>query len=514
MDSGYGLPPNGAMSEPAPLPSHRNVPAAVTPAPSGKALAASLLLVVLASVVASGIRAFAPPGSIALIFLVSVLLSAVLFGFWTGIIAAGLAFLAFNFFFVEPVLTFRVAHAEDFIALGVFILVAGLTGTLAGRLREQATAAQERARLLGHLSSLSNALGESTTEAEARQAMLNGLRHLTGEPALLVDRTLIADPPLGLEDMQAADRALRHSASQLATASGWSGGRYSFYPVIADQTAPLVAGVDATRFSPELDRVATSAIEQSGAVIARLRLASEAREARLKAERESLRAALLSSLSHDLKTPLATILGSVTTLRQLADALPEAARDDLLLAIEEDARRLNIYVGNLLHMTRLQTGLDARLDWVDPRDILNGSVMRLKRDYPDRTVTTHVDDDLPLVRTDAALLEQALFNCLDNAAAIAPVDTAIAMSLRLEESVLCFSVADSGPGVPTYEQVRIFEPFQRGAAARTNGTGLGLAIAKGIVVALGGRIGVDSPLTDTGGSRFWLAVPLAKEGAA
>lgn len=491
------------MSEPA-LPAPSRIPGA-------RALVASTLIVLTAALAAAGLRPLLPPGSIALIFLVAVLFSAVLFGLWTGIAASGLAFLAYNFFFVEPVLTFRVALAEDFLALSVFILVAGLTGTLAGRLREQATAAQERARLLEHLSQLSSTLGAVVSEDEARQALLHCLHVLTGRPALIVDHSLSADPPMSPDDLQAADRVLRHGTAQVATASGWSNGRYSFYPLVIDLDAPLVVGVFRASPSPDLDKAVMSAIEQTGAALLRLRLGRLASEARMQAERESLRSALLSSLSHDLKTPLATILGSVTTLRELASALPEAARDDLLAAIEEDARRLNAYVGDLLHMTRLQAGLDLRLDWVDPRDILDAAVARIRRANPGRIIITPVDPALPLIRTDASLLEQALFNCIDNANGIAPEGTTITVALRRENDALRFSVKDEGPGVPADDKHRIFEPFQRGETGAANGTGLGLAITKGIVQALDGNLGVESPLTPKGGARFWLAFPLPEE---
>jgi two-component system sensor histidine kinase KdpD len=498
------------MPEPVlPLPV-RASPRTHLQAPNAQALGLSVLMVACAAAVAMAIRTLVPPGSIALIFLVAVLFSAALSGVWTGLVASGLAFLAYNFFFVEPVLTFRVAHAEDFLALGVFVLVAGLTGTLAGRLREQATAAEERARLLEHLSGLSNALGTAVSEDEARAALLNGLHQLTGAKALIVDKRLAVDPPLGLDDMQAADRALRRRSSQIAAAAGWSGGRTSFYPLVSDQSDPLVAGVSALRHTPERDKAVVSAIEQAGAAITRLRFAREADEARKKAEREGLRSALLSSLSHDLKTPLATILGSVTTLRELANTLPRHARDDLLQAIEEDARRLNGYVGDLLHMTRLQAGLDPHLDWVDPHDIINGAVARIRRDYPGRVIDVRIDPAVPLLRTDSALLEQALFNCIDNAARIASANTTITVALRREAEVLHLTVMDQGPGVPIEDQQRIFEPFQRGANATPNGTGLGLAITKGIVEALGGSVGVESPLTDKGGARFWLSVPVAE----
>lgn len=506
MDRNADLPPNGQMSEPALIAPSR--------APGARALGFSAALVMAAALTATGLQHLTPPGSVALIFLVAVLFSAVAFGVWTGIAASGLAFLAYNFFFVEPVLTLRVAHAEDFLALGVFILVAGLTGTLAGRLREQASAAQERARLLEHLSRLSGALGAATDEAGAKLALLFCLHALTGEQAVIVDQRLSTDPPLGMDDLQAADRVLRHGAPQLATASGWSGSRYSFYPLVRDCAVPLLVGINATRPSLDRDKSAMSAIEQTGATIVRLRLARVADESRMKAERESLRSALLSSLSHDLKTPLATILGSVTTLRELAAALPEASRNDLLAAIEEEARRLNTYVGDLLHMTRLQAGIDPQLDWVDPRDILNGAVVRIRRNHQNRAIESQMDPAFPLLRTDASLLEQALFNCIDNAAGIAPAETVIRVALRQEDDTLRFCVEDEGPGVPKHDQSRIFEPFQRGETGAANGTGLGLAIAKGIVQALGGTIGVESPLTENGGARFWLAFPIAKDASA
>ncbi len=320
----------------------------------------------------------------------------------------------------------------------------------------------------------------------------------------MVERDLLGSTLFDVDDVQAAGRAFSHSSVQLATASGWSDGRYSFFPIVVDATPAFVIGVHAWRPSPEREKALMSAIGQTAAAISRLRLAREAEEARLKAERESLRSAILSSLSHDLRTPLATILGSVTSLRELGGALPKSARIDLLAAIEEDARRLNAYVGDLLHMTRLHAGLDLRLDWVDPRDVLNSAVLRIRRQYPHRVVEPRSPLSSTVLRTDFALLEQALFNCLDNAARIAPSDTPILATLWEDDGSLHFGIEDEGPGVSWEDRKRIFEPFQRGATANHNGTGLGLAIAKGIVTALGGEMGVDSPLAAGRGARFWL----------
>lgn len=482
-------------------------------APGAKALGFSLAFVLAAAGTGSLMTGFTPPGSLALIFLVAVLFSAVTFGFWTGISAAVFAFFAYNFFFVEPFFTLRVSRPEDFLALGVFMLVAALTGILAGRLREQADAAQERARLLEHLSNLSSELGTCTSEQEACAALLRGLEQLTGAAAILVDETKLSASIFEMEDLQAAERALRRGAPQIAIAKGWSGSRYSFYPIMSGHPRPLATGIKPQFYSVELEKAVISAIEQSSAVIARLRLAQEADSARMTAERESLRSALLSSLSHDLKTPLATILGSVTSLRELSGALPEAARLDLLQAIEEDARHLNNYVNNLLHMTRLQAGLDLRLDWTDPLDILNGAMTRIRKDYPQRRFEMKTTEKAPLIQTDALLVEQALCNYLDNAAKNTPVGTDIIAFLSMTDEHIRFRIVDEGPGVPAAELQRIFEPFQRGATVTSNGNGLGLAIVRGIVHALGGSAGVESPLTVQGGACFWLTLPCAKAAA-
>ncbi len=180
MDNAFGHWPIEAMTDPggskAQQPSQHSIPQ-----PSGAiALFASVVVIAAATAVAVVLKGLIPPGSVALLFLVAVLLSAVFFGLRAGLAAAGLAFLAYNFFFVEPVFTFRIARAEDFLALAVFVLVAGMTGTLAGRLREQAMAAQERARLLEHLSAISHALGAAESDEEAKSALLRGLQQVTG----------------------------------------------------------------------------------------------------------------------------------------------------------------------------------------------------------------------------------------------------------------------------------------------------------------------------------------------
>ena len=489
--------------------------------PNAASLAASVGMVAGATLCAHVVRSAIPAPSLALVFLVAVLFSSVTFGFWTGVATAGLAFLAYNFFFVDPVMTLRVTHAEDILALCVFVLVAGLTGLLAGRLREEANAAGRRADLLEQLSRFSNDLGNAGTPEEIERLLSEHLAHIghAGSVIMAVDGTqtvqrqaVPAGISLSLDDLQAADRALRHQTPELATAAGWSGNRFSFYPLTGSLPCAVVAGVEVESQSPELEQAIASTIEQARAAIDRLRFAGEAAEERLKAERERLRSALLSSLSHDLRTPLATILGSVTSLRQLAGSLPEDAREDLLQAIEEDTRRLTSYVSNLLHMTRLQAGLDLRLDWADPNDILNGAVSQAHKAFPACAITVLPCPQVAPIHTDATLLQQGLFNLIDNALKVSPAGAPVRVSVIREASQILFAVEDEGPGIPASEQTSIFEPFIRGKGASAAGTGLGLAISTGIVQALGGSIRVESPVAGEGGARFRIAVPLKEAG--
>ncbi len=240
-----------------------------------------------------------------------------------------------------------------------------------------------------------------------------------------------------------------------------------------------------------------------------LALMQEAAQAKDKAQREELRAALLSSLSHDLRTPLATILGGISSLRELGDAMPKAARQDTLQAVEEEAERLSRYVSNLLQLTRLKAGIALRLEWVDGADVLRGAVARARRSAPARLIEVELADHLPLIHVDAVLLEQALFNLIENALKFSSPSDAVTVSLTADQEGICFAVTDSGPGIPIEEQAQVFEPFYRGAGQSEGGTGLGLAITRGIVQALGGQMAIVSPLAEARGTSMRILLPLA-----
>ena len=487
-------------------------------------LAASFAVVTLAGVLAHAARALLPASSLMLFFLVAVLVSAVRFGFWTGIAASALSFLAYDFFFVEPLHTLRVTHAEDVLALAVMLFAGGITGLLAGRMREQTDAANARAAMLVRLGSFAADLGKAESSRAIGETMVRHLAAASDGAAILLEpdggrlaRTFSVPADLDLEpaDREAAARVGRRGVSDAGTARGWQGSHYVFHPLARTGAVvgfrppgPQARGFDNRR------QVLDTIVAQAVVALERAQFAADATRARSTAERESLRAALLSSLSHDLKTPLATIVGSVTSLRQLGDALPERARADLLLAIEQEAGRLSRYVSDLLDMTRLRAGIAPRTEWVDVVDVAHGALERARGAHPGRSLVFDATPGVPLVRADAGLLEQALFNVMDNAVKFSPVDQPVLVRVAREEDAATIVVSDRGPGITPGDIEHVFEPFFRGGGGQVAGTGLGLAIARGIVQVLGGTIGAESPAPDGPGTRMVVRLALPEAAAS
>ncbi|WP_156317578.1 sensor histidine kinase [Cypionkella psychrotolerans] len=449
------------------------------------------------------------------LFFVAVLLAAVRFGFWIGIATAIAAFALFNFLFVAPLYTLAIAKPGDLLVLAEFLCVAGLTGFLAGRLREEANAAKSRAAVLEVLSAFATDLAEADEPLAVEQALVIHATALAHGPALVLHDGNPDATDLQAPDLQAAERAFRRHTPQDAAEPGQQGGRYTFLPLMQQGQVVLVLGyhrLDAQR----PDRFArAAAIEvichQANLALERLRFAQAAEEARTAATREQLRAALLTSLSHDLRTPLATILGAITSLRQLGASLPPEARDDLALAIEEEAQRLANYVDNLLHMTRLQAGLALHLVWVDPADVIAAAVARAHRAFPLAEITADLPD-LPMIRAESALLEQSLFNLIDNAVKFSTPPARIQITARAQAQTLTLTVTDQGPGIAPEALAQIFTPFFR-ANPSFPGTGLGLTICHGIAAALGGNLTAESPVAEGHGTAMHISLPLPKAAA-
>lgn len=489
--------------------------------PRGSSLLAAAFTVALATLAGLVLRADLSPSTLPMLFLLAVLVTSLRFGFWTGIFASVLAFLAENFFFLEPYFTFHVAHVADWLTLVVLLVAGAITGFLVGRLSEEAEAARTRAFALQVMGECAAELAASPTEDAAARTLVRHLARLDDGAAVVLTpreetlRILASDPPhlaLDAVDAAAAERVRRRGGEVEPAAPGWSGGRFAFRPLGPAGVVGHTLVGNAGAAGQQMRDARRALIEQAALALDRLRLTRDAQLARENAERESLRAALLSSLSHDLRTPLATILGGVSSLRELGGAMPPQARADLLGAVEEEAGRLARYVADLLHMTRLKAGLELRPDWIDPADVGRAALARARRAWPGRSLVMAAEAGLPIIRSDAVLLEQALFNLIDNACKFSPEGEPVSVSLKGGGDGVDIAVSDRGPGIAPDDEARVFEPFFPGHDRRQGGSGLGLAITRGIVQALGGTVRIESPWGDAPGTA--MHVHLNREGAA
>ena len=464
-----------------------------------------------------GLREHLSQASVHLLFLLSVLIASVRFGFWTGVIGAVLAFLSANFFFVEPLYSFRINHFSDWVTLFVLFVSGATTGFLVGRLREEADVAAIRSRSLELMREFSSELTAVKIPIEAIDLLINYLPRLTNGSAF----SLVPHDGKLIEFSSSLENfVLSAQQREAATAIYSDGFQAPGSSTINDQHGYTYRflgqpfGVVGYQFDAstriEIRHACNALVEQTISTLEKLSLTQEAELAQKNAQKEALRSALLSSLSHDLRTPLSTILGGVSSLRELGDIMPAQARSDTLLAVEEEAGRLARYVENLLQMTRLNIGLDLRNDWIDPNDVLRSGVARARRAFSGRNITMEARDGVPLINADPVLLEQALFNLIDNAIKFSDHEQPVTVGLTTEGPNVCLYVLDVGVGIPASETSLVTEAFYRANNHVLSGSGLGLAISKGIISAFDGQIVIESPVKAQQGTRVSMMIPYAK----
>jgi two-component system sensor histidine kinase KdpD len=486
----------------------------------------SVLLAVFAGSIA--IR-FLPLPNLSLIFLTAVLISAVTRGAGTAIIAAFVSFLAYNFFFIPPIYTFTVAEPHELFALLIYLLVAVFTGGLAGRVSEQSQAARKRVSTIQSLIDIARKLSATASLEDAlyvvayqSAASIKGraLVMLPHDGDLQIRSAYPPEDQLGPAEGAAARWALRNNEIAGRHSGTMPNAAYQFWPMRTAQGVVGVIGIAPQSDEPlsaEEDRAFAALVDQAAVAVERILFAERTSKSEAAVEREKLKSALLSSISHDLRTPLSSILGAVTSLRRYGARMPMDAREDLLAAIEEEAGRLATFVSNLLDMTRLEAGdLDLKSDWVDMNEVVASAVARTRRSFPSRIIELTRPAQVPLVRGDAILLEQVIVNLLDNADKHVPPGTPTHVSLLVDGLELVISVEDEGPGIPAEELHKIFEKFYRIRAGdgRPAGTGLGLAIAKGVVEATGGTISAESPASARKGTRITIRLRLSEQSPA
>ncbi len=492
--------------------------------------AAAALGVAAATLLGAGLQHLTRFPNLSMVYLFAVLLCALRLGVWAGVLAALLSFLSYNFFFIDPQYTFTVAEPYELLSLFIFLVVAVVTGGLAGRLHEQSEAIAERAEATQALYDFSRKLSGAVRLDDvlwllaAQSAAVVGGRSiiLLREGADLTIQT--AWPPE--EDISTSDWAAARWANDRKEPAGRLTGtlpsaRFQFRPLLSSHGVLGVVGVDPESVDDLLPSPTESAlqsfIEQAAIAIERTLLVDQATKAETATETERLRAALLTSVSHDLKTPLASIVGSVTSLRQLGDQMTEQDRADLLATIEEEANRMTRFVGNLLDMTKIEAGaIDIRRDWVDVADAIRGTFARAKKSFPKRKTEIAISKSLPMVRGDANLLEQVLFNLLDNADKYSGPQSTTRVVARTIGNTVEIAVSDEGIGIPSDALGKVFDKFYRvaGSDGRSPGTGLGLSICAGLINGMGGSIKAESPIANDRGARITITLPAAKREAA
>ncbi len=465
----------------------------------------ALLLMVVFTALTYPFRYYLGPVNVAMLFLLPILFSAVRWGTGPAVAAAAAGVVTFNFFFVPPTFTFTVADVRYVISFAIFLLAALFTGTLSTRLQLQIKSSRRREAKVAALYALSRDIAavaelDPVLESIARKVAdtMEGqvVVLLPDSSGKLFLRASSASTDGFLDENEWAVVAWVFEKGQKAGRGtdtlGAAAGLY--LPLRADKGIRGVLGVRSNDpenyFQPEQLRLLEAFAGLAAVAVTRIQLAEQAREAQTLAESEKLRTALFNSLSHDLRTPLASIIGAVTSLLEEDNVYTPAARRDLLLTIQQGASRMNRFVNNLLDMARLESGmLQLKKEWCDIEDVIGVAVSRLGVSLANRPLKIEIQPDLPLVQADFVLIEQVLVNLLDNALKYSKSGSEITITAHLYEKQVEITVADRGPEVPEEDLERIFDKFYRLKSPRlVSGTGLGLAICKGIIEAHGGRI--------------------------
>ncbi|MGE0715087.1 MAG: ATP-binding protein [Alphaproteobacteria bacterium] len=477
--------------------------------------------VAVAGCVAWAVDALLPVDSLSPVFLVAVLAVASRFGLWPSLFAGVAGFVTYNFFFTEPYYTLLVSSRDDLLALLLFLVAAVFTGNLAGRLRAQVTAQRAIARRTSNLYEFSRRVASAASLEDVVWAAVHHVASTLQCRALVLapgeDGRLAIIGGYPPEDhLDAKDRGAAEWAWEHGEKAGWGSdtlptSAWLFLPLRTPQGAVGLLGVafeNRQHLLPDERRLLDALVDQVALAVERTRLVADLERTRLLSETEKLRSALLSSVSHDLRTPLVSIIGAASGLLSADAALGPDGRRQLAEAIREEGDRLNRYIQNLLDMTRLGYGaLKLNFDWVDLREVVGRAVRQLGAVLRHHEVTVDVPAQLGPVRADPVLLEQVMANVLDNAAKYAPAGTEIVVAARNEGDTVAIDVVDHGPGIPPADRERIFDMFYRVRAgdAQKAGTGLGLAICRGIVEAHGGTIRAGAP---EGGEGTLIAIRL------
>jgi len=488
-----------------------------------KSYAGTLAMVAAALGVGLVLQRYLGISVIALVFLTAVLTSAITYGLWPALVASLVSTLAYNFFFLPPLYTFTISDPQNVVALFFFAIVALIASNLTSRVRSQALAARQRAKTNEDLYLFSRKLGGAVTLDDllwatsyqiALMLKVTVVILLPEEGTVAVRSGYPPEDSLDEADLAAAKWCWQNDREAGRGADTLPGAKRLFLPIRTGRGPVGVVGLASERegalLSPDQRRLLDALCDQAALAIERTTLAHDLDNARLVAETDRLRSALLTSISHDLKTPLASILGAITSLRTYSKAYDEAAKEQLMAMVQEEAERLNRFIANLLDMTRLESGAVAPgLALVDLSEVVGSALKRAAPILAEHEIVMDLAADLPMLRLDFVLFEQVLFNLLDNAAKYAPAGSTVELRGNRAADRVILQVMDEGEGIPPADLERVFDKFYRvhGTDRRRAGTGLGLAICRGFVEAMGGTIRAGNR-PDRTGAVFTIEMPV------
>lgn len=463
---------------------------------------------------------------VSLILLGAVIVNAILWGLWPSLFSVAVSNGIAAFLFYPPIYDFRVFAREDLVDLVVFTAVAFVTSQLASSLRWHVVESERRNAVAAELASFSRELGAIADADELYVVAIERLEVVIGGRVLILlpqgqDFVVLAarlqDNPLPSEVMAAGKSLLRAAkdaaaAAEMRTVTGWR------LRVLRTWRGPvgILAVAPEVESSYTLDHLAP-VLDQAASAIERTLLARAIEEGRLRRAREDLQEALIGSMSHSLQTPLASIIGSITSLQDPATRRNEPAAVELTSTIREEAERLERFVGKILQMTRIRAGaLAPRLELVELPDIINAALLRLRRVLAKHRLDMRLPPDLPMLLLDLFLMEEAIANLLENAAKYAPAGTAIRVAATVAGQTLTLEIADEGTGLDPAALPRLFDPFFRAGAVdgKAPGTGLGLAICRAFVAANDGSVEALAPQPDHPGAVFRIHLPVPPQPAA
>lgn len=460
--------------------------------------------------------------NLVMVFLLGVVFVATRFGRGPSILASLLSVVVFDLLFVRPYYSFSVADSQYLVTLLAMLVIGVVISNLMANVRSQAKVAGHRERRASVLYAISKDLAASQNEEDV---VRTSVKHLYSE---FSSRNVILFPnqngrltyPKQLEmtqslrnaDLSVAQWVFDHNEMAGQGTNTLPGSEAIYFPICNEDTVLGVLAllpVNLRRvFLPEQQKLLETFLRQIGQALARIRFAEQAKLTHLQIEAERLRNSLLSAISHDLRTPLATIIGSATALLEDEGHLRQADKQELSKAIVDEAERMSNLVNNILDMAKLEAGiLELNKQWHPLEEIVGTVLTRLQKHLSGRSVSVKLPPGIPMVFVDAVMIEQVLINLLENAIRYTPAQSALEITAALTEHAAEIAVADHGPGIPKGQEERLFEKFyQTRHEAAQSGVGLGLAICRAIVEVHGGRIFAHNRAE--GGAVFSFILPL------